>query len=87
MQLPLLCLGVMTQNSEAAAVSTTEQFEASLREAIRLGGCNVSRSIFVGACVAALEESPPPKTWMERFGDDRLKEVERLAKALADVGM
>lgn len=75
-----------TQNKEAVALSSTTQYEATLREAIRLGGCNVSRSIFTGACIAALEESPPPKKWMERFRADNLEELERLARALADIG-
>lgn len=67
-------------------MSSKEQFEASMREAIRLGGCNVSRSIFVGACICPLTESPPPRMWMERLGEERVNEVEELAQALADIG-
>ena len=67
-------------------MSSTTQYEATLHEVIRLGGCNVSRSIFAGACIDALEESPPPKKWMKRFSAENLEELEGLARALADIG-
>lgn len=60
-------------------------YERTVREAIRLGGCNASRSIVVGACSAAFAAAPPPNEWMERLGSAKRDEVTELAQSLAYV--
>lgn len=53
-----------------------ESFEESVRETIRAGGENASRSLFVGACVGAnLGIDAIPQSWQERVDVTRRERV------------
>jgi len=75
LQLPLLCLGVGTTTGAV-------DYASCVREAIRLGGCSASRSLFVGAVAAALDDGCP-QAWIEQLAEPaRVTELARKVAAL-----
>ena len=58
-------------------------YAATVREAMRLGGCSASRCLFVGACSAALAGKPPPDEWLAHFDQGKRTELAGLAEQVA----
>ena len=49
------------------AVKTSEQFDEAIRKTILAGGCNCSRSFFIGAMMGAkLGIKGIPRDWIEK---------------------
>lgn len=78
--MPLLCLGVPGNNKESDV-----SYETLVRRAIRLGGCSSSRSMFVGACAAALESKRLPDDWVARFEKEKMSEMNATSNQLASL--
>jgi ADP-ribosylglycohydrolase len=77
LQLPLLCLGV-TMSSDGKE----DNYAQCVRESIRLCGCTASRSIYVGAICAALQDTNNklvlgvPEDWVARLAEpERMKDL------------
>lgn len=74
------------QSSKDKATTTQNMYESAVRESIRFGGDSASRSILVGACLAALSGNYyPSEEWMNKFGDERKKELVYLANSLSSI--
>ena len=71
-------MGIPDDNNELTVSYTT-----LVRRAMRFGGCSSSRSIFVGACAAALESKHPPEDWMARFDGEKRSEMIATSDLLA----